>query len=116
MLFEQQRSVSLILGSTDMRKSADSLVVCLAAIGRTNVMEGGFFVFCNRKQTIIKILFWDHNGFCLLQKKLEEGHFHWPQSTDEIKNISVRDLRWILDGLNLNDLQIKEDKKFSVIF
>jgi len=49
---------------------------------------GHLFVFSNRRRTILKILYWDLNGFCLWHKRLEKEKFPWPGSEEEIKEIN----------------------------
>ena len=82
------RDIHLILGYTDMRKSIDTLSIRLASIKDINIFDGSMFVFCNKRQTIIKILYYDRNGFCLLQKRLDKIHFDCPkkmQGTQKIR-------------------------------
>lgn len=52
--------------------------------------SGNIFAFCNRGRKIIKILFWDQNGFYLWYKRLETDLFYWPCSVAEIINIDAR--------------------------
>ncbi|RME80154.1 MAG: transposase [Caldilineae bacterium] len=96
--------VYLVAGPTDMRKAIDGLALLVADGLHLDPMSGHLFVFCNRKRDIIKILYWDHNGFCLWQKRLERQRFPWPQSTDATMKIGVRELRWILDGLPIHKI------------
>ncbi|MDP7359375.1 MAG: IS66 family insertion sequence element accessory protein TnpB, partial [Pseudomonadales bacterium] len=35
-------------------------------------------VFTNRRRNLLKMLFWEDNGFCLYYKRLEQHRFHWP--------------------------------------
>ncbi len=74
-LLPEIQSIYLVLGYTDMRNSIDSLSIRLSAISSINVFDGSLFVFCNKKKTIVKILYYDRNGFCLFQKRLEKIHF-----------------------------------------
>ena len=104
------QSVFLILGSTDMRKSIDTLALQLHTLKNVpNIFNGGLFVFCNRRKTIIKILYWDRNGFCLWQKRLDKTYFDWPKSEEQIKNMQIRELRWLLDGLKLDTISARGD-------
>ena len=63
-------TVNLVLGSTDMRKSINGLSLIVADHLERDVFSGHLFVFCNQSKTIIKILYWDRNGFCLWQKPI----------------------------------------------
>jgi transposase len=90
----------LVLGTTDMRKSIDSLAVLVGDQLERDVFSGHLFVFCNRGRTIVKILYWDRNGFCLWQKRLEKDRFVWPSSELEVLEMDHRQLSWLLDGLD----------------
>ena len=60
------------------------------------------FVFCNHRRDKIKILEWDHNGFWLYYRRLEKGRFRWPSGPgDRAMAVTRRELRWLLDGLSL---------------
>ena len=47
----------------------------------------------------------------LLYKRLENGVIQWPRSSSEARNISQQELRWLLEGLSIE--QPKAIKKVS---
>lgn len=49
----------------------------------------------------MKILYWDRNGFCLWQKRLEKDRFRWPGRKAKVIEIGQRELNWLLDGLEI---------------
>jgi transposase len=95
--------VYLALGSTDMRKSINGLSIIVEQTMELNPFSGELFVFCNRRRNIIKILYWDRNGFCLWHKRLEEDRFNWPESEKEVMTIDQSQLQWLLYGLDIAD-------------
>lgn len=94
--------VFLATGVTDMRKSIDTLSVLVAERMALDPLSGHLFGFCNRKRDTVKILYWDRNGFCLWHKRLEQERFRWPKNDAEVRMIGPRELRWLLDGLSLD--------------
>jgi len=67
------------------------------------------FVFCNRGRDKIKILYWERNGFCLWQKRLEKDHFKWPKASDSHTIILNEErLHWLFQGVDIS--QIKPHK------
>ena len=100
-------NVYVAVGSTDMRKSINGLSILVEQAMDLNPFSGDLFVFCNRLRTIVKILYWDRNGFCLWHKRLEKDRFKWPQSVDEVIAIDQRQLQWLLSGLNIADAHRK---------
>lgn len=92
--------VYFVLGATDMRKAIDGLSILVAQQFKLDPFAGHLFVFCNRRRTILKILYWDRNGFCLWQKRLERHTFRWPQTREEVLLVRERELAWLLDGLD----------------
>lgn len=92
--------VHLALGSTDMRKSINGLSMLVEERFRDDPFSGHLFVFCNRRRDIIKVLYWDLNGYCLWQKRLERDRFRWPESEGEVLSMDVREFKWLLDGLD----------------
>jgi len=106
--------VFLALGVTDMRKAINGLSIIVSEQMQMDTFSGSLFVFCNRKRNILKILYWDKNGFCLWQKRLEKDRFKWPESEKEVLDIDSRELSWLIAGLNIH--QAHKPLKYSMIF
>ncbi len=108
--------VFLAPGGTDMRKAINSLSILVEGALRLDPFSGHLFAFCNQARTILKVLYWDRNGFCLWQKRLEKHRFKWPQSRDEVMEIGTRELSFILEGLDIQTVKpLKELKYKSMI-
>lgn len=83
-----------------MRKAIRSLTELVASEMRGDIFSQSLFVFCNRRRNVIKILYWNRNGFCLWQKRLEEEKFFWPRDLTEVQKIKTEELKWLLSGLD----------------
>ena len=93
--------VYIATGSTDMRKAINGLSILVERGMELDPFSGHLFVFSNRRRNLIKVLYWDRNGFCLWQKRLERDRFRWPEREEEVMQISMRELRWLLEGLEV---------------
>ena len=105
--------VYLAMGITDMRKAINGLSILVEDQMELDPFTGHLFGFCNRKRDIIKILYWDRNGFCLWQKRLEKDRFRWPESEEDIMGIGNRELSWLVDGLSIAQHEAHERLVYS---
>ncbi len=87
-------------GYTDMRKAINGLSVMAQDEMNKDPLSGNLFLFCNRQRRIIKALYWDRNGFCLWQKKLEKHKFPWPETEEAARQISIEQLTMLLKGID----------------
>jgi transposase len=103
---DSSRPVYLACGATDLRKSIDGLAALVQEQFQLDPFSTSLFVFCNRSRNKVKLLQWDHAGFWLYYRRLEQGTFAWPQEgSPSPQPISERELRWLLDGLSLSQRQ-----------
>lgn len=105
--------VFLALGSTDMRKAINSLSLLVEGTLELDPFSGHLFVFCNRRRTLVKVLYWDRNGFCLWQKRLEKHRFRWPKAPQEVLEIGCRELGFLLEGLDLGAIYPHKALKYA---
>ena len=90
----------------DFRKGAASLAVLVEAQLSLNPFADCLYVFRNRSATAIKLLYWERNGFCLWQKRLEKARFFWPTpSQSGTVTLSVQQLNWLLEGYDINHMK-----------
>ena len=75
MLLSNVKKIMLETTPIDMRKSYDGLAIVIKNILNEDPFSHTAFIFMNKKYNLIKILYWDLNGFCLFQKRLEKGTF-----------------------------------------
>ena len=111
MIMETYRQVHLAVGATDMRRGIDGLALIVSECFNLDPFSQGMFVFCNAAMDRIKMLRWDGTGFWLYHKRLEKARFRWPQGKSEAMAVEPRELRWLLDGLELT--QKKAHKNVS---
>lgn len=84
----------------DMRKSFNGLYGIVTSVLREDPLAPTLFVFFNRRRTLLKALYWDRTGFCLVAKRLERGRFLLP-GNDRLQELDERRLRLLLDGIAL---------------
>ncbi len=62
--------------------------------------SGHVFVFRGRRGDLIKLLWWEGDGFCLFAKRLERGRFLWPQADSGAVSLSRAQLSMLLEGID----------------
>lgn len=97
--YSRVSNVYLVCGYTDMRRGIDSLAGIIADNFGMDLFEDSLFLFCGRWKDRYKALYWESDGFILLYKRIENGRLQWPKNQDDIKLLSDREIRWLLDGL-----------------
>ena len=83
----------------DMRKSFDSLCGIIRTELRADPLSGSLFVFCNRRRNMVKLLYWDSDGFAIWYKRLEKGTFSLPVIHGAGGIIERRQLYMLLEGV-----------------
>jgi transposase len=75
MRVDRAAKVYLAVEATDLRKAINGLSILAQQQMGQDPFGGGYFAFSNRGRNRIKVLYWDRNGFCLWQKRLERDRF-----------------------------------------
>lgn len=89
---------------TDMRKSFDGLAAAVRAVAAQDPLSGHFFAFFNGRRTMMKGVYWDRGGYCLVAKRLEKGSFFLPPSNARgVVELEATELALILDGIDLSN-------------
>ena len=90
----------LAAGVTDMRKGFDGLAALVQSTLEHNPFCGHLFVFRGRRGDMVKLLWFDGDGLCLLAKRLERGRFVWPQASTGSVSLTSAQLSMLLEGID----------------
>jgi transposase len=86
----------------DFRKSINGLSTIVAGDLNLDLKQSALFIFCNKRRTHLKMLYFDRSGFALWFKRLEDAKFAWPRDIHKkVVDISAQDLDLLLDGVNI---------------
>ena len=99
--FAENGAVYLVTGYTDLRRGIDGLAGIVEGNLSLDPFSRSLFLFCGRRRDRIKGLLWEGDGFLLLYKRLDNGAFRWPRTETEAKLLTPQEIRWLLEGLEL---------------
>jgi transposase len=89
--------------ATDMRKSFDGLEVVARSVMQQDPMSGHLLVFFNRRRTLVKVLYFDRNGWVVVAKRLCKGTFVLPTRDERgVLVLESAELMMVLEGIDLS--------------
>jgi transposase len=93
-----------------MRKQIGGLAALVEQSFELSPFDNAAFVFCNRKRDRVKILLWDTDGFWLLFKRLEKGHFRWPsENAGTTMELTAEELNILIGGAKV-ELKLRRNE------
>ena len=96
---EGQIRVHLYGQPTDMRKGYDGLQALARHAMSHDPLDGGLYVFINRRGSQLKCLYFDRSGFCIWGKRLEAGKFISDWRAVRTGEMDWTGLKLLLEGL-----------------
>ncbi len=108
--FTGSLKIWVALEPCDMRKGYEGLASLVSQRFALEPCNGALYVFTNKSRTRLKILYWDGTGLWVMGKRLEQGRFSWPQTSDaEPVKLSLRPeaLAMLTDGVELKGARLK---------
>jgi transposase len=106
------KKVIIKCGKTDLRRGISGLMsVIRLEYGLDPVEEGTLFLFCGNKRNCIKGICFDQDGFCMIVKRLTDGVYQWPRSTDEARALSQEEFHRLMEGFTVqSSIRVYERK------
>jgi transposase len=92
--------------SVDGRKGMDGLAAVVREGLGHDPLSGALFVFFSKRFDRARILYFAHNGYWLLSKRLERGRFRLPWDATErlaARGMESAQLQLILEGIDLRE-------------
>ena len=86
----------------DMRRSFDGLALAVRERLALDPESGALFVFAGKQGNRLKVLWFDHNGYCILYKRLHRALFKLPDAGSAerpLVSIDARTLATLLRGV-----------------
>ena len=95
--------IYLATGPTDMRKGFEGLYGLVRDHLQCDPLSGHVFLFSNARRNRLRLLVFDGSGLWVCAKRLERGHFGWPQPVGGQTKIvlSHEELAMLLGGIDL---------------
>ena len=81
----------------DFRKGIDGLARACREVFQADPFSGWVFVFRNRRQTALRLLVYDGQGFWLAHKRLSNSRFHWwPTGATAVTTLEAHQLQRLI--------------------
>ena len=97
------KKIYLAAGYTDLRRGIDGLATMIRFRFQLDPYDKNtLFLFCGKRTNRIKGLLWEGDGFLLLYKRVESGHFTWPRSSNDLRSLSAEQFQWLMQGFAID--------------
>lgn len=103
--FDARLKVHVHREAVDFRKNINGLAALVEQTLGLDPFSAALYVFSNRRRDRVKILCWETNGFWLLLKRLEADRFVWPRADETVIELTIEQLHWLLDGIDLEAMR-----------
>lgn len=96
-----QMRVLVAVAAVDGRKGMDALAQLCREKLEADPFSGCVFIFRTRRQTAIKLLAYDGQGFWMATKRLSKGRFRWwPTGTGPARTLQAHQAQLLLAAGN----------------
>ena len=95
--------IFVAVAPVDLRRSFDGLSAHVATVLEQQVLEGGLFVFTNRRRNRLRLLWWDGSGLWVATKRLEGGTLNWPRGERAAEGLRPEQLSALIAGLEVRE-------------
>lgn len=96
------KKIYIACGQTDLRRGIEGLANIIRFQFQLDPYDKDtLFLFCGKKNTRIKGLLWEGDGFLLLYKRLDGGAFSWPRNTAEALEITSEQYKLLMEGFSI---------------
>jgi len=112
---DSNTQIWIAAGVTDLRRGFMGLSALVQSKLEQSPMSGQVFVFRGRRGDLIKLLWFDGDGLCLLAKRLEKGRFVWPQAGSGSVALTRAQLSMLLEGIDWRRPQRTWDPQAAMV-
>lgn len=95
--------VFVAVEAVDFRRGFDGLASHVREVLQREVLEGGLFVFTNRRRNRLRLLWWDGSGLWVATKRLERNTFDWPRGEGAAVSLRSEQLTALIAGLQVRE-------------
>jgi transposase len=95
--------IFVAVAPVDLRRGFDGLSAYVQTVLDRQVLEGGLFVFTNRRKNRLRLLWWDGSGLWLATKRLERNSFEWPRGDGASVTLRPEQLSALIAGLEVRE-------------
>ncbi len=99
--FKTVNQIHIYTGATSMRMGIYKIQMLVAVNFSPAEIINSVFIFCSKDKKHIKMYYEDEYGYWLLQNKINQGNFKWPEIEEGNIKIDKRQLEWLLKGLDV---------------
>lgn len=96
----------------DMRRSFDTLADMVRMQMQEDPKSGHLFVFRNKAEDCVKVLYWDKDGYAIWYKRVERGKFSLPSGAGGGLEIDFTEFSMLLSGIDMK--KVKRQKRYEM--
>lgn len=95
------RRIYLRTGYTDLRHSIDTYCDIADQYGLDSQADT-YFLFCGKRTDLMKVLYYDGDGYMLISKRFDSTHLKWPREENEMWDVIYSQFMDFLAGKELS--------------